>query len=63
MTQLAGPKIALGASPWQSGTSHILVFKKRGLYKLMAMNTQSSAELGLQTLGADNMPVLTVRVR
>jgi hypothetical protein len=62
VTQLAGPKLALGVSPWQTGTTHTLVFKKRGLYRLMAMNVQSSAELGLQTLGADNMPVLTVRV-
>jgi hypothetical protein len=41
----------------------MLVFKKAGVYKLMAMNVQSSEEMGLQTLGADNMPVLIVRVR
>jgi hypothetical protein len=63
VTQLAGPKIALGVAPWQTGTTHTLVFKKAGVYKLMAMNVQSSEEMGLQTLGADNMPVLIVRVR
>jgi hypothetical protein len=62
VTQLAGPKLALGAAPWQSGTAHTLVFAKRGLYRLMAMNVQSAADLNLQTLGPDNMPVLTVRV-
>jgi hypothetical protein len=41
----------------------MLVFAKKGVYKIMAMNVQSSAEMNLQTLGADNMPVLTVRVR
>jgi hypothetical protein len=60
--QLAGPKLALGVSPWQTGTTHLLVFKKAGVYKLMAMNVQSSEEMGLMTLGEDNMPVLTVRV-
>jgi hypothetical protein len=29
----------------------------------MAMNVQTSGEMGLQTLGEDNMPVLIVRVR
>ena len=63
VTQVAGPKLALGASPWHTGTKHTLVFAKKGVYKIMAMNVQSSAEMNLQTLGADNMPVLTVRVR
>jgi len=62
VTQLAGPKLVLGATPWQSGTAHTLVFAKRGVYRLMAMNVQTSEELNLQTLGPDNMPVLTVRV-
>ena len=63
VTQLAGPKLALGASPWQTGTAHTLVFTKRGLYRLKAVNVQSSEEAGLQTLGPDNMPLLIVRVR
>jgi len=63
ITQLVGPKLALGGSRWQSGTAHILVFAKRGLYRLKAVNVQSSEELGLQTMGPDNVPLLTVRVR
>lgn len=63
VTQLAGPKLALGASPWQSGTAHTLVFKKPGLYRLKAVNVQTSEELGLQTMGPDNVPLLIVRVR
>lgn len=64
VTQLAGPKLAAAAlGRWQTGTTHTLVFKKRGLYRLRAVNVQSSAEMGLQTLGPDNKPVLIVRVR
>jgi len=63
VTQIAGPKLALGGSRWQSGTAHTLVFTKRGLYRLKAVNVQSSEELGLQTLGPDNVPLLIVRVR
>ncbi len=63
VTQVAGPKLDLGDSRWESGTAHTLVFAKKGLYRLRAVNVQSSAEMGLQTLGPDNVPVLTVRVR
>ena len=63
VTQLAGPKIALGGTRWQSGTVHTLVFAKRGLYRLKAVNVQSSEEMGLQTFGPDNQPLLIVRVR
>ncbi len=63
VTQLAGPKLALGGARWETGTTHTLVFAKKGLYKLRAVNVQSSAEMNLQTFGADNTPVLTVRVR
>jgi hypothetical protein len=61
--QLAGPKLAGLPATWQSGTSHTLVLAKRGLYRIKATNLQSSEQMGLQTLGADNTPVLTVRVR
>jgi hypothetical protein len=63
VAQLAGPKLALGATRWQSGTSHTLVFRKPGLYKLQAVNVQTPAEVGLETMGPDNHPLLTVRVR
>jgi len=63
VTQLAGPKLALGGSRWQTGTTHTLVFAKAGVYRLKAVNVQSSEEMNLQTLGPDNTPVLVVRVR
>ncbi len=62
VVQTSGPKLAL-ASPWQTGTAHTLVFAKPGLYRLRATNLQTSEELGLQTLGPDNVLSLTVRVR
>ena len=40
----------------------VLVFKTRGVYRFTATNLQSSADAGLQTLGDDNVPTLTVRV-
>jgi len=63
VVQLSGPTLALGERPWQSGTSHVLVLAKKGVYRLRATNLQSSAEMGLQTLGRDATPLLTVRVR
>ena len=61
--QIAGPPLGLGTQRWQTGTSHTLVFKKAGVYKLKALNVQTSAELNLQTLGPDSTPLLIVRVR
>ena len=63
VTQLAGPKLAGGLGRWETGTTHTLVFAKAGVYRLQAVNVQSSAEMGLQTLGPDAKPVLIVRVR
>jgi hypothetical protein len=62
VVQLAGPKV-IDPSRWQTGTSHTLTFAKRGLYRLKAMNVQSSEEMNLQTMGADSTLFLTVRVR
>ena len=39
------------------------MFRKAGVYRLTAKNVQSSAEVGLQTLGPDNTLTLTVVVR
>jgi len=61
--QVAGPKLALGNPRWQTGTTHALVFKKVGVYKLKAFNVQTSQELNLETLGPDSTPLLIVRVR
>ena len=60
---LAGPKLAGGLGRWETGTTHTLVFAKAGVYRLQAVNVQSSAEMGLQTLGLDAKPLLIVRVR
>ncbi|HXY16783.1 MAG TPA: hypothetical protein VEH55_00165 [Gaiellaceae bacterium] len=60
--QLAGPKLALGASLTQPGTVRTLVFAKRGVYKLQAKNVESSEQMGMPTLGPDNTLLLTVRV-
>ena len=60
--QLAGPKLALGASLTHAGTVRTVVFAKRGVYKLQATNVESSEQMGMTTLGPDNTLVLTVRV-
>ena len=60
--QLAGPKLALGAALTQAGTVRTLVFAKRGVYKLQATNVESSEQMGMTTLGPDNVLVLTVQV-
>ena len=63
LTQTAGPKLALGGSRLYTGTTRTLVFRKAGLYKLVAKNVQTSDEIGLETLGEDNSLRLIVRVR
>jgi len=62
VVQVAGPKLAVQPL-WQPGTSQVLAFAKRGVYRFQATSTMSSDEMGLQTLGPDNVLVLTVRVR
>ena len=62
VVQTSGPALALG-SPWQTGTTHTLVFAKKGVYGFRGTNLVSSTDAGLQTLGPDNVLVLTVRVR
>ena len=62
MTQLAGPKLAGGLGPGRRDDAHARL-REAGVYKLKAVNVQTSAEMSLQTLGADNRPLLIVRVR
>jgi hypothetical protein len=62
VTETAGPALT-GLGSWASGTAHVLVFAKQGVYRLQAVNDMSSAEMVLQTLGSDNTPRLVVRVR
>lgn len=63
LTQTRGRKLALGDPVFHTGTSRRIVFRAAGLYVLRAVNLQSSAEMGLQTIGPDNAMVLTVRVK
>ena len=60
--QLAGPPLALGDPRTYSGTVRTIVFSRRGVYRLQATNVESSAQMGMATLGPDNTLVLTVRV-
>ena len=62
VTQTAGPKLVLGSRRFYAGTTRTIVFRKAGVYRLVARNVQTSEEMGLQTLGPDNMLRLTVRV-
>jgi len=62
LTQTRGPRVALGNPVVSTGTSRTILFPKRGVYVLRAVNVQSSADMGLQTLGPDNTLTLTVRV-
>jgi hypothetical protein len=63
LTQVAGPRLALGNRRFYTGSTRVIVFRKIGVYKLVAKNLQTSDEVGLETLGEDNTPRLTVRVR
>lgn len=62
LTQVSGRRVAIGDRIFHTGTSRTIVFPRRGTYVFVAKNIQSSAEMGLQTLGADNSLRLTVRV-
>lgn len=61
-SQVAGPKLALGNPRTYPGSTRTIVFRKTGRYRLQAVNVESSEQQGLQTLGPDNVLVLTVRV-
>jgi hypothetical protein len=63
LTQVAGPRIAGGTGRIYPGTVRTVTFARAGVYRFQAVNVQSSSELGLQTMGADNTLVLTVRVK
>ncbi len=62
LSQTAGPKLPLADPVLAPGTTRVLVFKTRGVYRFAARNLQSSSDAGLQTLGEDHTPTLTVRV-
>jgi len=62
LTQVSGPKLALGDPVMHTGTQRTIKFAKHGVYVIKAVNLQSSADMGLQTLGPDNTLRLTVTV-
>lgn len=61
--QSAGPRLALGNPRTLRGSMRTIVFPRKGVYRLTARNVQSPADVGLQTLGPDNVLTLTVVVR
>jgi hypothetical protein len=63
IVQAAGPPLSFGNRRLYAGTTRVLVFRKRGVYKLTARNVQSSEQMGLKTLGPDNVLTLTVVVK
>jgi hypothetical protein len=62
LVQLKGPALRLGDPTLHTGTQRTVAFPKRGVYVIKATNIQSSADMGLQTLGPDNVLRLTVTV-
>lgn len=62
VSQRRGPKLSLGDPVFHTGTQRTIVFPKRGVYVIVGANVQSSAEVGLQTLGADNTLTLKIVV-
>ena len=62
-TQLSGPKLPLGPPRTYAGTARTIVFARAGVYRLKAVNVESSEQMGMATLGPDNTLLLTVRVR
>ena len=62
LVQVRGPAVALGDHVFHTGTQRTIAFPRRGTYVFTATNLQSSVDMGLQTLGADNTLRLTVRV-
>jgi hypothetical protein len=63
LTQVAGPRLAIGDPTLHTGTQRTFRFLRKGVYVLRATNIQSSADMGMQTLGPDNVLTLTVTVR
>jgi hypothetical protein len=62
LSQVSGPRLALGDRTFHTGTTRTIAFPRRGTYVLRAVNLQTSDDLGLETLGADEALRLTVRV-
>ena len=63
LAQTAGPKLDLGDTRMYPGTVRTIVFARAGVYKFSATNVETSEQVGLQTIGPDNVLGLTVTVR
>lgn len=63
VVKVRGPALAVGPTRFYAGTTRTIVFRRPGTYRLRARNIQTPEEAGLQTLGPDNVPTLTVVVR
>lgn len=63
IAQVAGPAVALAEPRWHTGSTHVLVFAKKGTYRFTATNVQTPEEVGLEVMGAVNVDRLTVVVR
>lgn len=62
-SQLSGPKLRLGSPRTYAGTARTITFDRAGIYRLQAVNVESSEQMGMATLGPDNVLHLIVRVR
>lgn len=62
IAQTAGPRVPLTEARWHTGTTHVLVFAKKGTYRFTATNVQTPEEAGLETIGPVNVDRLIVRV-
>jgi hypothetical protein len=62
-SQLSGPKLQLGSPRTYAGTARTITFVRAGIYRLQAVNVESSEQMGMATLGPDKVLHLTVRVR
>ena len=60
--QVAGPKLNLGDPRQRAGTTRTIVFKRAGTYKLLVHNLQLPGDVGLETLGLNDVMRLTVVV-
>jgi hypothetical protein len=61
--QTKGPHLTLGDARTYAGTARTIVFRKAGVYRLIATNVQTPEQRGLVTLGDTNTLTLTVVVR
>jgi hypothetical protein len=63
VAQVRGPRLKRGNPRIARGSSRVITFTRSGVYRLTAKNVQTSTDVGLQTLGPDNVLVLTIVVR